>query len=137
MQLTDEEGFPHHGVIESADNRLDPGTGSLVLRMVFPNPDGRLVPGLSARVRVPVGAPQPAVMISDRAIGTNQSQKFVLTVNQENVVAHRTVKPGALVGGKRVIREGLQPGDRVIVNGSQRVSAGMTVTPETAAVAMK
>lgn len=76
-------------------------------------------------------------MISERAIGTNQSQKFVLTVNPENVVALKSVKLGSLVEGKRVVREGLQPGDRVIVNGTQRVAAGMIVSPESAAVAMK
>lgn len=137
MQLTGETGYPNRGVIESADNRLDPGTGSLVLRMIFANPDGKLVPGLSARVRVPVSAPSSALVISERAIGTNQSQKFVLTVNPENVVALKSVKLGSLVEGKRVVREGLQPGDRVIVNGTQRVAAGMTVSPESAAVAMK
>ena len=137
MQLTDEAGYPHRGFVESADNRLDPGTGSVVLRMVFANEDGKLVPGLAARIRIPVSAAQPALMISERAIGTNQSQKFVLTVNHDNVVALKSVKLGSLINGKRVIREGLLPSDRVIVNGTQRVSAGMTVNPETAAVAMK
>jgi len=138
MQLADEEQFGHRGYIESADNRLDAGTGSLVLRMVFPNTDGKLVPGLSARVRLPVSAPEPHLLVNERAIGTNQSQKFVLTVTAENTVAYKSVKIGPLIGGKRVISQGLQSGDRVIVNGLQRVSAGMTVVPETASsVAMK
>lgn len=132
MELSDESGFPHRGVIESADNRLDPGTGSLVLRMTFPNTDGQLVPGLSARVRLPVSGPEPMLFISERAIGTDQSQKFVLTVDAANTVAYRTVKLGSIINGQRAIREGLGPGDRVIVNGLQRVRPGMTVVAETA-----
>ncbi len=132
MELSDESGFPHRGVIESSDNRLDPGTGSLVLRMIFPNTDGQLVPGLSARVRLPVSAPEPTLFISERAIGTDQSQKFVLTVDAANTVAYRTVKLGSIIDGQRAIREGLAPGDRVIVNGLQRVRPGMTVVAENA-----
>ncbi|MDF3056620.1 MAG: rane protein [Rariglobus sp.] len=132
MELSDETGFPHRGVIESADNRLDSGTGSLVLRMVFSNTNGQLIPGLSARVRLPVSAPEPTLFISERAIGTDQSQKFVLTVDAANTVAYRTVKLGSIIDGRRVVREGLAPGDRVIVNGLQRVRPGMTVVAETA-----
>ncbi|TLD69320.1 efflux RND transporter periplasmic adaptor subunit [Phragmitibacter flavus] len=131
MQLTGETDYPHHGRIESSDNRLDPATGSLVLRMVFPNPDGKLVPGLAARVMLPISSAEPKLLVNERAIGTNQSQKFVLTVNDTNTVAYRTVKLGPIVNGKRIIRDGLTPADRIIINGLQRVSAGMTVTPET------
>ena len=130
MKLSDEDNFPHEGYIESTDNRLDEGTGSLVLRMVFPNPEGRLVPGLSARVLLPVSAPEPKLFVSERSIGTNQNQKFVFTVAPDNTVAYRTVKLGPVVDGKRVIREGIKPGERVITNGLQRVSAGMTVDPQ-------
>ncbi|HEX2099505.1 MAG TPA: efflux RND transporter periplasmic adaptor subunit, partial [Candidatus Synoicihabitans sp.] len=132
MQLTDETAYPHRGYVESVDNQLDAATGSLVLRMVFPNTDGRLLPGLFARVRLPVSAPLPAVLISERAIGTDQSQKFVLTVDGENTVAYRAVKLGPIWNGQRVVREGLQAGDRVVVNGLQRVRPGMTVTAQTA-----
>jgi RND family efflux transporter MFP subunit len=132
MQVGDEEGFPHRGYIESTDNRVDPATGTLVYRMVFANPDEALVPGLFARVRLPVSSPSPALMVSERAIGTNQSQKFVLTVATDNTVNYRSVKLGPVLNGKRVIREGIQNGDRVIVNGLQRVTAGMIVDPEVA-----
>ena len=132
MQLNDEAGFPHRGLIESADNRLDAATGSLVLRMMFPNADGRLIPGLFARVQIPVSAPAPAIFISERAIGTDQSQKFVLTVGADNTVAYHAVKLGPIIDGKRVVREGLSFGDRVIVNGLQRVRPGMTVVAEAA-----
>jgi RND family efflux transporter MFP subunit len=135
LQLADETDFPREGYIESADNRVNPATGSLVLRMVFPNTDQALIPGLFARVRIPVGAPQPALLISERAIGTDQSQKFVLAVDHHNTVAYRTVRLGPTVDGKRVVREGVQAGDTIIVNGLQRVRHGMTVDPEPQALA--
>ncbi len=131
MQLADENGYPRHGFIESLDNHLNPATGSLTVRMLFPNQDGSLVPGLFARVRLPVGAPQNTLLISERAIGTDQSQKFVLTVAKDNTVAYRSVKLGANIEGKRVVREGLAPGETIIVNGLQRVRPGMTVAPVT------
>lgn len=135
LQLADETGYPRRGYLESADNRVNPATGSLALRLVFPNEDGALVPGLFARVRLPLSAPLPALLISERAIGTDQNQKFVLAVGRDNTVAYRTVKLGTTVDGKRVVREGLQAGDRIIVNGLQRVRPGMTVTPEPVALA--
>ncbi len=135
LQLADENDFPRHGYLESTDNRVNPATGSLALRLVFPNDDGALVPGLFARVRLPVSAPQSALLISERAIGTDQSQKFVLAVGRDNTVAYRTVRLGSVIDGKRVVREGLQPGDTIIVNGLQRVRPGMTVSPEPQAVA--
>ena len=130
LQLADENGYPRHGYIESADNRVNPETGSLVMRMVFANDDDALVPGLFARVRVPVSAPQHMLLVSERAIGTDQSQKFVLAVDKDNVVAYRTVKLGAFVDGKRAVRDGLHAGDQIIVNGLQKVRPGMTVAPE-------
>ncbi|MEK7953409.1 efflux RND transporter periplasmic adaptor subunit [Luteolibacter soli] len=132
MQVGDEKDYPHRGFIESADNRVDAATGTLVYRMIFSNEDESLVPGLYARVRLPVSAPAPALLVSERSIGTNQSQKFVLTVKPDNTVAYRTVKLGPVLQGKRVIREGIEPGDRVIVNGLQRVTAGMIVDPAVA-----
>jgi multidrug efflux pump subunit AcrA (membrane-fusion protein) len=98
--------------------------------MVFPNPDGKLIPGLSARVRLPVSAPEPVLFVNERSIGTNQNQKFVFTVAPDNTVAYRTVKLGPVVDGKRVIREGISAGDRVIINGLQRVAAGTKVDPQ-------
>lgn len=130
LQLADESGYPRRGYIESADNRVNPATGSLVLRMIFPNEDQALIPGLYARVRIPISAPQPTLLISERAIGTDQSQKFVLAVGKDNAVTYRSVKLGTNFGGKRVVRQGLQPGEQIIVNGLQRVRPGMTVVPE-------
>lgn len=132
LQLADETGYPRRGYIESTDNRVNSATGSLTLRLVFANEDQALVPGLYARVRVPVSAPQPTLLVSERAIGTDQSQKFVLAVAKDRTAAYRTVKLGGTVDGKRVVRSGLEAGDQVIVNGLQRVRPGMTVQPEVA-----
>jgi multidrug efflux system membrane fusion protein len=134
LQLADETGFPRRGHVESADNRLNPATGSLALRLVFPNLDGALVPGLFARIRLPISAPQRALLISERAIGTDQSQKFVFALEKDNTVAYRTVKLGGIIGGKRIVRDGLRPGEEIVVNGLQRVRPGMTVAPEHVAV---
>ncbi|HRE84201.1 MAG TPA: efflux RND transporter periplasmic adaptor subunit [Opitutaceae bacterium] len=130
LQLADETAYPRKGYIESADNRVNPETGSLTLRMVFSNSDGALIPGLFARVRVPVSAPQTALLISERAIGTDQSQKFVLAVAPDNTVAYRSIRLGTTVEGKRVVRQGLKAGETIIVNGLHRVRPGMTVAPE-------
>jgi RND family efflux transporter MFP subunit len=135
LQLADESDYPRHGYIESTDNRVNPATGSLAVRLVFPNDDNALIPGLFARVRVPVSAPTAALLISERAIGTDQSQKFVLAVGADNTVTYRTVKLGSVIDGKRVVREGLSPGETIIVNGLQRVRPGMTVAPELQALA--
>jgi RND family efflux transporter MFP subunit len=135
LQLADENGYPRRGYIESADNRVNASTGSLVLRLVFPNPDGALIPGLFARVRIPISAPQRALLISDRAVGTDQSQKFVFAIGENNTVHYRSVKLGGSVEGKRIVRDGLKPGDQIIVNGLQRVRPGMQVAPETLASA--
>lgn len=135
LQLADENDFPRHGYLESVDNRLNPATGSLALRFVFENADGALIPGLFARVRVPVTAPQRTILISDRAVGTDQSQKFVLALGQNNTVVYRTVKLGGAVEGKRIVRDGLAAGDQIVVNGLQRVRPGMTVSPERVASA--
>jgi RND family efflux transporter MFP subunit len=133
MALSDDEGFPHKGTIESFDNKLDAGTGSILLRTVFPNPDGRIVPGLFAKIRVPGSAKYPALLVDEKAIGTDQAQKFVLTLTSTNTVEYRPVKLGPSIDGKRVIRSGLEAGEKVVVNGIQRVRPGMPVTPEEAA----
>ena len=130
LQLADENDFPRHGFIESSDNRLNAATGSLTLRLVFPNRDGALIPGLFARVHVPISDPQRALLISDRAVGTDQSQKFVLALGENNTVLYRTVKLGGSIDGKRIVRDGLKPGDQIVVNGLQRVRPGMQVAPE-------
>lgn len=130
MALSDEPNFPRHGAVESLDTTLNPNTGSILVRSVFPNPDGLLVPGLFVRVRLPVSESRKALLVSERAIGTDQSQKFVLTLTASNTVAYRPIHIGPELDGFRVIRSGLQAGEKVVVNGQQRVRPGMPVTPE-------
>jgi RND family efflux transporter MFP subunit len=130
LQLADESDFSHRGYIESFDNRLDSNTGSILLRAIFPNPDGRVVPGLFARIRLPLSERYPAVLVQERAIGTDQAQKFVLTLTRSNTVAYQSVKLGPEIEGKRVIRSGLQGTEEIVVNGLQRVRPGMAVAPQ-------
>jgi len=132
LQLADEPDFPHRGFIESFDNHLDPNTGSILLRAVFPNADGRIVPGLFARIRVPLSDRHPALLVEERAIGTDQAQKFVLSLTASNTVEYRSVQLGPSIAGKRVVRSGLNPEDKIVVNGLQRVRPGMPVTPQDA-----
>lgn len=130
LQLVDEKGFPHRGEIESFDNRLNPNTGSILLRAVFSNDDGRIVPGLFARIRMPLSERYPAVMVDERAIGTDQSQKYVLALTETNTVVYRSVELGPVIDGQRVVRSGLQHGEKIVVNGLQRVRPGMPVTAQ-------
>jgi multidrug efflux system membrane fusion protein len=129
LQLADEDGFPHRGNIESFDNRLNADTGSILLRAVFPNKDGRIVPGLFARIRVPLSERYPALLVDERAIGTDQAQKFVFSLSSTNTVEYRPVKLGPLLDGKRIVRSGLASQERIVVNGLARVRPGMPVSP--------
>ncbi|HEY2084283.1 MAG TPA: efflux RND transporter periplasmic adaptor subunit [Verrucomicrobiae bacterium] len=137
LQLGDEPEFPHHGYIESFDNQLDPNTGSILLRAVFPNDDGRIVPGLFARIRVPLSARHQALLISERAVGTDQAQKFVLALTPTNTVAYQPVVLGPALGGMRIIRSGVTGGEQIVINGMQRVRPGMAVKAEQEAIASK
>jgi RND family efflux transporter MFP subunit len=135
LQLGDESVFTNEGHIESFDNKLDPNTGSILLRAVFPNRDGKIVPGLFARIRIPASEKRSTILIEESAVGTDQAQKFVLTLTSTNTVAYRPVQLGPVVNGKRVVRSGLQAGDQIVVNGLQRVRPGMPVQPQAQGVA--
>jgi RND family efflux transporter MFP subunit len=135
MELANESGFPHTGQIESFDNHLNSDMGSILMRAVFTNDDGSIVPGLFARIRIPLSDRHPAMLVDERAIGTDQSQKFVLVLTPTNTVAYQPVELGPLVEGQRIIRSGLQPGDQIVVNGLERVRPGMPVTPQKALAA--
>lgn len=133
-QLADESDFPHAGHIESFDNRLDAATGSMVVRCVLPNPDRRLTPGLFTRVRLPMTAEHTALLIEAEAVLTDQANKYVLGVTPENITVYKPVVLGPMIDHKRIIREGLTAGDKVIVNGMARLpQPGMPVQPVTGA----
>ncbi len=131
LQLADEAEFQHQGYLESFNNRLDPNTGSILLRAIVPNPDGSIVPGLFARLRLPLSERYPALLVEQRAIGTDQAQKFVLTLTASNTVAYQAVQLGPTVAGMRIVRSGLQGTEQIVVNGLQRVRPGMPVVPQT------
>ena len=133
--LADEPEFPHTGRLEFVDNRVDPKTGTVRMRALLDNRDGRLTPGLFARVRLgDAGAPRNAVLVADRAIGTDQTKRYVLVVGPDNKTQYREVRIGRLVDGLRVIDSGLKPGERIVVNGLQRVRPGAPVTPQPVAM---
>jgi RND family efflux transporter MFP subunit len=130
LGLADEHGHPHLGTVNFIDNQVNPRTGTLRARGVFPNKPETLSPGYFARVRVPVGAPHVALLVSERALDTDQGQKIVYVVDSENRVASRPVRLGALHDGLREVTDGLRPGERVIVEGLQQARPGATVEPQ-------
>jgi multidrug efflux system membrane fusion protein len=131
LGLSDEDGFPHEGMMDFADNRVDPSTGTIRVRANFDNSTRVFKPGLFARVRVPVGNSYQALLVSQMAFGTEQGQKYLLVVNEQNVVEKRFVKPGPPQDdGLQVVTEGLKPGDWIVVNGLQRARPGKPVTPQ-------
>ncbi|TAL56261.1 efflux RND transporter periplasmic adaptor subunit [Pandoraea sp.] len=129
LGLADERGYPRKGEVQSIDNHLDTASGTIRVRAVFDNPDGALIPGLYARIRLAGSRPHPAVLISEQAIGTDQNKKFVLVLDAHNRADYREVTLGAVQDGLRVIASGLQPGERIVVNGLQRVRPGDLVAP--------
>src|SRR5262249_228516 len=112
------------------ENRVDPKTGTIQVRGILPNPDRIIDAGMRARVRVPVSDPYKGLLITDRAIGTDQNLKYVYVVNSDNVAKRRDVQLGRFQNGLRVIEKGLQPDDQVIVNGIQSVRPEMKVDPK-------
>jgi RND family efflux transporter MFP subunit len=135
--LGNEAAFPHTGRIDFVDNRVDPATGTMRVRAVLENQEGLFAPGFFVRVKLATGEPKPTVLVTERAIGTDQSRKYVLVVDDKNVVEYREVQLGPLADGLRAITSGLAPGDWVIVNGIQRARPGITVTPERVAMEPK
>ena len=130
--LADEQAFPHVGRLEFVDNRVDRQTGTVRMRAILDNKDGRFTPGLFARIKLGDSAtPRKAVLVTDRAIGTDQSKRFVLVLSGENKAEYREVRIGRLVDGLRVVENGLKPGEVIVVNGLQRVRPGAPVTPQT------
>jgi multidrug efflux system membrane fusion protein len=132
LELANEKNFPHKGVLDFLDNRVDPTTGTLRIRGVFQNPapDRVLQPGFFARVRVPGSAKYEATLVPAVAIGTDQGQKFVYIVNGKDEIEYRKVEPGPEHEGMRVIRSGLKADDWVVVNGLMSARPGVKVSPK-------
>jgi multidrug efflux system membrane fusion protein len=136
MGLQGEDGYPHKGTINFVNNQVNPTTGSISVRGLFPNPkpDGGarlLSPGMFVRVRLPIGEPHPALLVIDKAISSDQGLKYVYVVDSESKVQYRRVTTGSLEpDGLRVISEGLESGDRVVVGGLQQVKPKVVIKPD-------
>ncbi|MBY0532848.1 MAG: efflux RND transporter periplasmic adaptor subunit [Xanthobacteraceae bacterium] len=131
LRLLDEKSFEHKGTIDFVDNVIDTSSGTIRGRAQFANATALFTPGMFGRIRVPGSPEYEAMLVPDAAIGTEQIRKFVYVVDAENTVRQKYVELGALQGNLRVIRSGLDPEDRVIVNGLMRARAGIKVTPMT------
>jgi RND family efflux transporter MFP subunit len=132
--LADESGYPHQGVLVFVSNEIDPATGTVRARGLLANPGRQFIPGMFARVRLPGGSPHEAVLVNDSAIGTDQSTRYVLVVGADHKAQYRRVTLGPLIDGLRVVREGLTPGDTIVVDGLQRVQPGSAVSVERVAM---
>jgi RND family efflux transporter MFP subunit len=127
--LAADVDFPHTGYIDFVDNTSNARSGTVKVRAVLPNPDRNLIPGFFARVQVRSGTPYEAVLVAERAIGAQQSMRFVMVVDKENVVSAREVELGRLIDGMRVITQGLKADEWIVIDGLQRARPGETVDP--------
>ncbi|GAB3034978.1 efflux RND transporter periplasmic adaptor subunit [Bowmanella dokdonensis] len=130
MGLASDDGHPYAGVVDFMDNQVDPRTGTIRARAVFSNQQGQFLPGLFARIKLTGSASYEGILIDDRAIGTDLSNKFVLVLDESNQVQYRAVELGEKLAGLRIVKSGLVPSDRIVVNGLQRVRPGAPVSPE-------
>jgi RND family efflux transporter MFP subunit len=130
VKLLDEKDFTHQGRLDFVDNVIDKSSGTIRGRAVLSNPDGVLTPGMFGRIRVPGTPPYLAMLVPEVAIGTEQARKFLLVVAPDGTVQQRFVTFGQAVGQMRVVKEGLAPDDRVVVNGLMRARPGQKVTPQ-------
>jgi RND family efflux transporter MFP subunit len=132
--LQSETGYPHHGMLDYASPSLSASTGTLTARAILQNADRALLPGYFVRVRIPKGPPKEALLVPDAAIGSDQTGRYVLVVNKDNVVEQRKVTIGPTVGELRVIESGLGGDERVVVAGAQRAVPGQKVDPHVQSV---
>ena len=131
MALSSDAGYPHLGKVDFFDNRLNPQTGAIRMRASFDNTKGQFVPGLAVRLVMATSAPYAAVMVPERAIGTDQNKKFVVVVGADGQPQFRDVQLGALQDGMRVVAGGkLKAGENVVVDGLQRIIPGVPVAPQ-------
>ncbi|MCK8787045.1 efflux RND transporter periplasmic adaptor subunit [Roseomonas sp. NAR14] len=127
-------GTPFRGRLQFVDNVVDARSGTIRLRARLDNPDGRLLPGQFARIRLGQPRPEPVLAVAEQAIGTDQDRRYVLVVDAANRVAYRPVRLGGTADGLRIVTEGLEPGERIVVNGLQRVRPGAVVAPRPVAM---
>jgi len=130
LGLANEEGFPHRGKLNYSDPSVDPGTGTVLARGIFDNTDRVIIPGLFARIRVALDERPDALLVPERALGTDQAGRFLLVVGKDDVVERRAVRVGSQQGELRVIEDNLKPGDLIIVNGLQKARPGLKVSPK-------
>lgn len=130
LKLIDEADFVHRGYMDFVDNVIDKASGTIRGRAVFSNPDEMFTPGMFARVRVPGSPAYPALLIPDSAVASEQARKYVLVVDGENTATQRYVTLGQLADNLRVVKSGLKPDDRIVVNGLMRARPGAKVAPE-------
>jgi RND family efflux transporter MFP subunit len=135
IALSDETQFARQGTLDFIDNALNRSSGTIHTRATVPNPDHLLTPGEFARVRLAVGTPAKALLVPDTAVLPDQSQHVVMTVSRDGVVVPKPVEIGDLRGGLRVIRSGLAPGDRVIIDGIPHAAPGVKVAPQEGTIA--
>ncbi len=129
IELANETGFPHEGYIDFVDNRLDPNTGTQRARGVFKTWNSRLAPGFFVRMRIPGAGKYQAVLIDDKVISSQQGVKYLFVVNPDNTVARHNLETGPLFEGKRIVKKGLQDGEKVVATRLQMVQPGMAVVP--------
>jgi RND family efflux transporter MFP subunit len=137
LGLQTEEGYPHRGVLDYASPSVDQSSGTLTVRAIYQNPKNALLPGNFVRVRIPLGPQTDALLVPDTALGSDQGGRYVLVVNDKNVVEQRPVTIGQLEGDMRVIDGGLKPDDHVVIDGLQRAIPGQKVEPQAGQVAAK
>ncbi|MEA2984979.1 MAG: rane fusion protein multidrug efflux system [Alphaproteobacteria bacterium] len=130
LKLIDEQDFLHEGKMDFVDNVIDSTSGTIRGRAVFANKDEKFVPGMFGRVQIPAGPPAEALLVPDSAIGTDQTRKFVYVVEADNSAKQVYVTLGSVFDGRRVVKDGLTPESRVVVNGLMRVRPGIKVTPQ-------
>ena len=128
--LSDETDYPHQGILDFTDNSISSSTGTIAMRAILKNDDRALFPGLFARVRIPLGAPTPMLVIANSAIGNDQQGDYVLVLNPANLVARRSIVKGPLTTDGCAIRSGLSASDRVVVNGLLNARPGAKVAPQ-------
>ncbi|HJT06101.1 MAG TPA: efflux RND transporter periplasmic adaptor subunit [Stellaceae bacterium] len=136
VRLSDEKGWPRHGVLDFLDNELDRGSGTIHARATLANPDLFIAPGQFARLRLPMSAPRPVLLVPDAALTTDQSRKIVMTVGADGTVVPKPVEIGALSDGLRVVTSGLVADDQVVINGLMRARPGAKVTPQPGTIAV-